>query len=502
MSCLYLRANFTMPVSDIPSFLRKNALRILLVVMPLLSVAMHWRAFQVDLMGAHVWRQVQTQTVVNNFYREDFNILNPRLDPRGSGDGIERLEFPVMQWIFACFYKLLGPHIAISRVLSLLIGLGTLTGLYFLIHRLFKDRIPAIAGAWSLGFSPAFFYYTVNPLPDNFSLCCSVWGLAAFFDWYERRRTGTLMLTGIFLGLATLSKLPFVLYFSVPFLCFLTEWLKVKNTGQLVRHSAITAAFLLPPFAWYIRVIPSWDTEGVISGVIGSRLSGSMVLKYVLDNVTSIIPEYILNYAALPLLLAGIYYAFSGNARHDKRFVLLTMLFAALAGYFFYEINVIGNVHDYYLFPFVPLLFILVAYGAFKMLSGTSRQARFALFCLVLLPFTAFLRTRNSWNPESPGFNRDWLAYRDELKSAAPPEALCIAGNDASYQIIFYYVGKKGWPFTDNRLNAEHLRGMISEGAQYLYSDARQVDENPEIRPLLDSLVLERGSVRVYRLER
>jgi hypothetical protein len=80
-----------MQLSDVLSLLRKNALRILLIFIPLLSAAMHWRVFQTDLVGRHVWRQAQTQTVVVNFYEEDFNILNPRLNSRGSGDGIRRL---------------------------------------------------------------------------------------------------------------------------------------------------------------------------------------------------------------------------------------------------------------------------------------------------------------------------------------------------------------------------------------------------------------------------
>lgn len=503
MCCLYLRTNFAMPLSDIPSFLRKNAFYILLVVMPLLSVAMHWRTFQLDLMGAHVWRQVQTQTVVNNFYREDFNILNPRLDPRGSGDGIERKEFPLMQWLFACVYKVLGEGVLISRILTLLIGFGTLAGMYRLNHVLFRDRLAAFAGAWALGFSPAFFYYTVNPLPDNFSLCCAVGGLAFFFDWHKRRNLYLLLISSLLFSVAALCKLPFIIYFAAPLLFFLSDFLSKKETGVFAQRLLVGAVFLAFPIAWYVWVIPGWgEGTGVAQGILDNQTPVGTLLRYVFDNLVSTLPEMLLNYASVPLFIAGFYFLFVGKKWRDRRFALFaTVGFLAIL-YFFYEINMIANVHDYYLFPFVPLLFVLVGYGAFRLLSGTPWQARFALFCLALMPLTAFLRTRNSWNPQSPGFNRDWLIHRDELKAAAPPDALCVAGNDASYQIIFYYVGKKGWPFASDRLDAERLRGMIGEGAQYLYSDARQVDENPEIRPLLDSLVLERGSLRVYRLGR
>jgi hypothetical protein len=43
---------------------------------------------------------------------------------------------------------------------------------------------------------------------------------------------------------------------------------------------------------------------------------------------------------------------------------------------------------------------------------------------------------------------------------------------------------------------------MIGEGAQYLYSDTRRVDEGAEFRPLLDSLILEKGTIRVFRLRK
>ena len=59
---------------------------------------------------------------------------------------------------------------------------------------------------------------------------------------------------------------------------------------------------------------------------------------------------------------------------------------------------------------------------------------------------------------------------------------------------------QKGWGFHDNNLDAEILDGFIAGGAQYLYSDSRAVDENPEIVPMLDSLVLEKESFRVYKL--
>jgi 4-amino-4-deoxy-L-arabinose transferase-like glycosyltransferase len=156
--------------------------------------------FRTDLVGRHVWRQTQTQTVVVNFYEEDFNILNPRLNSRGSGDGIRRLEFPAMQWMFACFYKIFGNHLIITRILSFAVGIFSVWGMYFFLNTLFKNRLTALVGAWALNFSPAFFYHTLNPMPDNLALCCSIWGLAFFFQMARRTQNG------VFLGFRDFSE--------------------------------------------------------------------------------------------------------------------------------------------------------------------------------------------------------------------------------------------------------------------------------------------------------
>jgi hypothetical protein len=49
------------------------------------------------------------------------------------------------------------------------------------------------------------------------------------------------------------------------------------------------------------------------------------------------------------------------------------------------------------------------------------------------------------WDKDSPGFNKDLLTYWDELREAVPKNTLCVAGNDISSFIFFYYIDKKGW---------------------------------------------------------
>jgi hypothetical protein len=142
-----------------------------------------------------------------------------------------------------------------------------------------------------------------------------------------------------------------------------------------------------------------------------------------------------------------------------------------------------------------------MGYGIREFLLSKVRYARAATFILLLaLPLTAWLRMQTRWNPEQPGFNPDLLIYQEELKKAVPEDALCIVGNDESSYIFFYYIHKKGWAFQKDEPSPELLESWRNQGAAYLYSDSREIERRALQAGILDSLILEIGSIKVYQL--
>ena len=105
------------------------------------------------------------------------------------------------------------------------------------------------------------------------------------------------------------------------------------------------------------------------------------------------------------------------------------------------------------------------------------------------------------WDPDSPGFNKDLLVYKTELRSAISNDALVIAGNDDSNYIFLYYIDKKGWGFKKDNLTPQKITSMIDKGAKFLYSDSRTIENDPHIANHFDKLILEKGTIRVYRLK-
>lgn len=463
---------------------------------------MHWKVFNMDLVSIHVWRQTQTQNTIQSFYEEDFNILNPRKNERGSGEGIFRMEFPIMQWIFAGGYKVFGNHLIISRLGSFLIGLISVLGIFYLIKTILKNELAGLIAAWCFNFSPSFFYHTINPLPDNFALCCGIWSLVFFFRFKEKQKFYTLFLGSVFLSLAALAKLPFILFSSVPFAYQIFYWKELKTSKRLISFSLIVYGLLILPLSWYAWVIPYWQGNDVAKGIFSNQVSLTNLFHILWGNIVSTLPELLLNYAAVPFFIYGIFKFFKLRYCKKKEATLFVFLLLSLLAFFFYEINLIGTIHDYYLFPFFPLLFLLVGFGGLQLWKSNYIPNRaFVIIALIIAPVTAHLRITNRWNLDDVGFNKDFLTYKTELQNAVPNDALCIIGKDVSGHILFYYTNKKGWRFQEDNLSEEVLKYWISRGAKYLYSDSRQVENNPKLQLYLSKLVLEKGSIRVFQLQ-
>ncbi len=468
----------------------------------LVSFAMHFRHFSKDITSIHAWRQAETQTTILNFYEEDFNILNPRQNNRGDGDGIFRREFPLMQWLIAGTYKIFGNHLILTRIMMFLFSVMAVAGMYVLIRTLFRQKIAALVAAWTFAFSPSFYYYSINPLPDVFALCCSVWGVAIFFRWIKNGSFRPMVLSAVFLCIGALVKLPFIIFYSVPATFFILELRqgKKKNAALL---AIVNGLFLVLPISWYAWVIPQWSGLNIVHGITQNQSSIVEILDYLQHNLISTLPELLLGYGTLLFFLAGVFFLFHNRLYRHRLYPALMVWGMITLMYFFFEINAIGKVHDYYLFPFYPLLFILVAYGAGRMFGSGIPVLRYLSIALVLAaPVLCYARMQGRWDTDSPGFNRDLLVYKQDIRDAVPSDALCIAGNDISGRIFFYYIDKKGWCFWEDKLSDERLENLIRLGAEYLYSDSREIDGNPSIMPYLDDRVGEYGTIKIFRLNK
>lgn len=475
--------------------------KLILFSIPVISFILHFHVFNLDLVGIHVWRQTETETVINNFYKEDFNIFFPKINTYADTDRLHRMEFPIMQWLFALGFKIFGQHIAVTRTLSFITGLFSVFGIYYLAERIFKNKTTAVIAAWCFNFSPVFYYYTMNPMPDDMALACSIWSIGLLYAYTETKKIKYLLLSSLLFGAGILIKLPFICY-SVFLMSFV--FIKWKNSAVSLTHflSSILlyAVFTAPAAAWYAWVIPTWH-NGTVKGIFDAHQNWSELIYFLFGVITSVLPELIINYGAVVFFIAGFYFLIKYKIYRSKYFPAFFIQGSILILYLLYEINMITTVHDYYLLPYLPFIFIVVAYGAFCLLSSGKKFIRiFSIVCLCILPATAFIRADSRWKTDDPGFNVTYYRYKDELRNLTPQNAYCITGNDVSSYILLYYINRKGWAFSNDQLDENQLSYYISKGARYLFIDDH-IDENPGIKKHLAEKIFDKESVRVYKLK-
>jgi len=258
---------------------------------------------------------------------------------------------------------------------------------------------------------------------------------------------------------------------------------------------------IMMPIAWYAWVMPHWNSHVIVGGILGNWESLGQTFNYVLHNAVSTLPELLLNYAALPLFIAGCWVFAAQRLWRHRFFVPMAAWLLASLVYYIYEANAIGKDHDYYLYPFYPLIFLPAVLAVYAASKSVNIRYKYLVWVLVLLlPVTCYLRLRERWNPEDPGFNRDLLVHKEALRDAVPDNELVVAGNDVSRFIFFYYIHKKGWGFEKNQLHGDSLRSMVQRGARYLYSDSRDIESDTAVRKHIETLVDEFGSIRVFKL--
>ncbi len=494
-----------MKVQKILALLLRYDRWLLWVGIPLLSLVMHYSAWNLSLTGPHVWRQSQTQQTIDSFVEEDFCILNPRQLARGAGDGIARLEFPLYQWLIAALGKLVGNTVLLSRIFTFLLSCVAIWGMHALLLAWLHNRLTALLAAYLMAFAPAFFYYAVTPLPDMLAFTSALWSLAVLLRNIDRFSFKMWSLGMALAAMATLLKLPYAMFLVGPLVAAAIAF-RSKRIGiaGLAKAGLIAAMAMLPATAWYLWVMPTWGASGAVGGLFTSDWEWPALWAIIRYHMTEMYPRTLMSIVAVPLLIWGYYQLWvQRNAlRAGGKHLVAGSVMLAIMAFSLHEIMIIGTIHDYYLLPIVPFLVLGIALGASHLLEQKHAVSiGITVLLLALIPYMTHRRIQPRWRPENAEFNRDLLLYQTALRQAVPDDALVVAGPDVSHNIFPYYIHKKGWVWDENQdFGALQLQAWRDLGAQYLYCDDRTYDSRPELQAMLSAEIGRFGSIRVYRL--
>jgi len=480
----------------------------------ILSALSHLPFLNLGPRSVHVWRQCNTLAVARNFQLEELDIMNPRVDRRLDTNGITGMQFPSYEYLVALGYRLFGIENWVHRLISLLISFWGALGMYKLSKYLLQHDVAAGFAGFAYLFSPDLYYFGFSALPDILALACSIWGLYYFLQWFAHKdihhSTSYYFASLALITLAGLTKLQFLAvgFFIAPLV--ILGFKKIENgkmkIGALVLFGLLSC---LLPLWWYKRSVDLIKSSGLDDFGITFRPESDVLkgLQTIYQNLTSDLPDLLLNYFSFSLFLISIYFFFKNKFWKSKWFLPVLIWTIALIIYHIIELAQM-NVHSYYMMPYFPVLLLMVAY-AVKHGYEQKKIYTLIIISLFLSPIaTGFRIIPSRFTKTNPGIPTELYndSTRNELIHTVPNNALCIVGPDISGCIYFYHLEKKGFGFNNvNDLaekigNETRLEHYVRRGARYIYTNDSTLQNLNDVKKYF-VLIKNIESFKVYKLK-
>ena len=405
-----------------------------------------------------------------------------------------------MQWTIAQIQKLLGEQIATVRVSVFLIGISTLIFFTLLIHHLFEDWYVAIFSSILLQYSPVFYYYTINPIPDNMAFS---FGMAYIYYIVKHRhgkKSAHLILAGIFLGLSSLCKLQYLMLSVVSITYFINDILRGegKIKSGLIKYAIPQLILILPTLVWYTWVIKGWSGNPILTGKLNEPFNFNEYKEIFNFHCKTMFPNFLASKPIWIFLIIGIVEFYRNQKQKLWQYSLIMITFIFL----FFEFRPIGKVHDYYLMPFLYWIYVILAYGLDFVLK--LRFGLLIVICIsIISSFHTSIESKYKWTMEETFLNKDVFIHSEELKNVVSHQERCIILNDPSRYVFSYRIDKMGYIFHSDHLPIGWVNDLVvNHNVKFMYSDSRKVDETEEFQQYIDSLLLQKGSIKVFKLKR
>ncbi len=481
-----------------------------LTALLILNAAIHLPFVNEPPRSRHVWRQTFTLSVARNFYREEMDIFKPRVDNRGTFDGVTGMQFPAFEYGLAVFYKVLGDHYWVNRIYSLLIFSIGILFIYGWIYQLSFNRWAALTGAWVFCWAPEMFYHGFNALPDILSLTAIAGSLCVSALFVNLKRNWYLWCSMFLLLLAGLTKMQFLMAGTVwVYIYFRGSRLNVTTCQRIsIVVSGITVITLT--LSWYIYAMNLIKSSGLNEVGLEFRPVDSLSagLTTIVHNLVSDIPELLIGYGSLVFVLAGIYCQLKFKKCNNYYVIPFLGWLLLFIAYYLIELAQMDE-HNYYLLPLLPLLVLLAAAGG-KFIH--SKYNWLFILLLVAQPVLSSIRIIPSrWitaidHDEVP---KEFLDNNSRKRLVeAGGNSLVIVLGDQSNCIWFYFLEKKGFSVhSENDMLKKHadkalLKKWIEEdGVQVMYAKNFDLDKNAELKTYFKKLLLKEGEFSVIQLQ-
>ena len=423
-----------------------SSIRTFCLALILLSVVARLINVDSTVIGWHSWRQFETAALARNFHDSEEGILYPRPD-WGGGAYVES-EFQLYPYTVSLIYGLFGVNETYARLLSILLWMLGVFGLYRLGRRFYGEDVGLFAST-TYAVIPLSLFYGRAVMPEATLLASIIWGLYFFDRWMERQGFVDWLAACTLISLAVLLKIP-TLYVGLPLLYI--AWTRSRSVVHIFKRPSLwilAAVVLFSAWLWYSHAhslfLQTGNTFGIWMGSTDKwgSYSSLLTLKFYNDIFFKSIAERHLTWPAMLLFVYGMTLKRAGKREWLAEWWLLAVLIYILV------VNKGNQVHEYYQLPFIPPAAIVVgrvwqrllllARSDMRRARRVSRAVMITAVASVLL--LSGLRYATLLNGESDTRLIDFAEGANEL---IPDDAMVLDVADGN-PVTLYLLHRKGW---------------------------------------------------------
>ena len=153
-------------------------------------------------------RQTQVAMIARNLYRDDLNVLYPRMDIFGPDVGYVTLEFPLQPALMAIAYYFVEVQDIVGRLIVIAFSMGSIVFMYWLA-KFFLPEWGALLTTGIYALTPMSIYFGRALFPEALLLFFSLGALYFILRWSEEpQKTRYYVWSLVFAATAILVKAP------------------------------------------------------------------------------------------------------------------------------------------------------------------------------------------------------------------------------------------------------------------------------------------------------
>ena len=434
------------------------------------------------------WHESDYVQIARAFLREDPNPLRPRVDWRGTTTGEVEVELPVLPWLAAMLYRVLGYDESILRWLAAACSVASLVVFLRLTHRVLEPPAALLAtAAFAVHPLPLALASSMQPEPLQVLLMCAA-GLA-IERWHREGGTARLCMASSWVGAAVLAKGP------AAHLGLLLAFLVLRRKGWRavldLRVLGAAGFALIPAVAWYGWAHALYLETGLSMGLSNeTHFLSTTMLEHPgwMKSLIRIEARDVFAYGALPLVACAALAPF-------RRLEPIAAWYGAVVVFYVVAADTCADAWSFYYHvnSVVPAC-LLLGLGFTALRERAAGWARTLAWVLALTALGSVgLQTVRMHIGMQPDIRLEALRRAClELSAAIPPDALIVVrggerfdphGHPLAYNesMAFAWMDRKGWNYAIDDLSLAELQRLARAGGRFWLAQPEDL-RDPEFR--------------------